>query len=163
MRGMLWIGCASLFAVGFFSVPVAQAHNQLFLGADIGQTFTSNGSAPDFGVSGGYRLSRYADIDLNYKSIPHYEMTVVSGSVLGRYKLSSRFNLLGRIGAAYWNESPLGTQNATGWNPLVGLGVSYRVNRHISARLQYQMILHSGSGQLGGSLDTVSLGAIFHF
>ncbi|MHB8414961.1 MAG: outer membrane beta-barrel protein [Acidiferrobacteraceae bacterium] len=154
----------SMFVIAaVLATPLAHAGTNFYAGANWGRTTTSGyGNSWDFGFSGGYRFNRYLDAEGGYESMMGYEIMLWSASVLGRYPLTRHVHLLARLGMAYWTESPVGTYGATGTDPLVGIGMSYRVMHHISLRGEYQ-VLSNSSGSLGTSLDTLMIGAIFRF
>ena len=155
-----------LILVLVLTAPVALAHDRFLVGINGGKSYAVRGSSVSFGASFGYRIRRDFEIALNYSSIPHYEMTIASLSAIGRYPLGSRFHVLGRIGIANWYESPLGTQASvvsSGVDPLLGAGLSFRVDRRISMRAQYFFIPASASSGLGGNFSGFGLSAIYHF
>lgn len=86
---------------------------------------------------------------------------MLSVSALGRYQLSNRIHLLGRLGLAHWTESPTGRHNASGESPLLGVGLSYDWTREVSLRTEYQFVTNTGG--LGTNLDTLSIGIDYHF
>jgi hypothetical protein len=142
------------------------AQNRFLIGINGGESYAIRGSSISFGASFGYRVRRELEIALNYSSIPHYEMTIASLSAMGRYPLGSRIHILGRVGIANWYESPLGTQASvvsSGVDPLIGAGVSFRLDRRISTRVQYFWIFAPSHSGLGGNFSGFGLSAIYHF
>jgi hypothetical protein len=112
------------------------------------------GTAEDFGLTGRYRINRYAAAQFGYESVSSFEMTIFSLTGIGRYPLMRRVDVLGGLGVAHWSESPLGQPMANGVAPLVLVGLTYRVNHQIRTGIRFQLI-HSG----GSSLETVMLDA----
>ncbi len=160
VKSFLWLALLA------WPLACVQAHNRFYIGVGAGQSRAVSGSSIAFGASFGYRVRRYLDLALNYESIPHYEMTIASVTALGRYRITPRIHLLGRLGIANWYESPLGTQSSivsSGIAPLVGAGVSYRFSRGFSARLQYQLIPASRNSGLGGNFQGETVSIIYHF
>lgn len=155
------IGAFVLAAV--LAAPLAHAGSGFYAGANLGRTTTSGyGNSSDFGFSGGYRFNRYLNVEAGYQSLMGYEMTLWSVSALGRYPLTRHVHLLARLGMAYWTESPVSTYKATGTDPLIGVGISYRFTHHMSLRGEYQ-VLSNRSGNLGTNLDTLMIGITYHF
>ena len=120
------------------------------------------GRSSNFGMDAGYDFDSHYGVDLSYESLMGYEMTVLGASATGRYALSRRWHLLGRLGVAYWTESPTGAYSASGEDPLLGIGLSYAIDRALSLRGEYQVIPNA-TGKLGVNLDSVVLGLQYHF
>jgi opacity protein-like surface antigen len=153
---------AAFFLVSVLAAPLANANTGFNLAANIAKTTTSGyGNSSDFGFTAGYDLNPSLGLEVGYESLMGYEMTMWSVSGLGRYHLTNHLSLLGRLGLAHWTESPTGRHNATGTNPLLGLGLSYALTPAMSIRTEYQFVPNSGG--LGTSLDTLLLGINWHF
>lgn len=142
---------------------VAHAAPRWTLGANIaGSHAAGYGKSSNFGLDAGYDFTPDLGIDISYESLMGYEMTVLGASALGRYPIADRWALLGRLGVAYWTESPTGSYNASGEDPLLGIGLSYAIDRAFSVRAEYQVIPNL-TGNLGVNLDTFMLGLQYHF
>ena len=100
-------------------------------------------------------------VEGGYESLMGYEMTLLSVSALGRYRISDHIHLLGLLGMSYWTESPTGKYKASGIDPLLGLGLSYRLTKAVSIRAEYQFVPHFNG--LGTNLNTFLLGVNFRF
>lgn len=148
---------------GLLAAPLAHAAAGWTAGANIAGTSAAGyGNSSDFGLTAGYRFNSHIGLELGYESLMGYEMTVLSASAVGRYKIADRLHLLGRLGVAYWTESPTGAYKASGEDPLLGVGLSYAINRAMSIRTEYQFIPNS-SGKLGVNLNTLMLGIHYKF
>ncbi len=153
---------AALLSGAAFIAPLANAGTGFNLAANIAKTTTSGyGNSSDFGFTAGYDLNPSLGLEVGYESLMGYEMTMWSVSGLGRYHLTNHLSLLGRLGLAHWTESPTGRHNATGTDPLLGLGLSYALTPAMSIRTEYQFVPNSGG--LGTSLDTLLLGINYRF
>ena len=144
------------------AAPVAYANPGFEFGANIARTTTSAyGNSSDFGLTAGYRFDRSLGVESGYESLMGYEMTLLSMSALGRYRISDRIHLLGLLGMSYWTESPSGKYKASGIDPLLGAGLSYRLTRTISIRGEYQFVPHFNG--LGTNLNTFLIGVNVRF
>ena len=154
---------ASLALATMLVAPLAHANPGFTLGANVAGTSASGyGKSSDFGFSAGYRFNPNVGLEVGYESLMGYEMTLLSASVLGRYRIADHLHLLGRLGVAHWTESPTGAHNATGTDPLIGVGLSYAITRAMSVRTEYQFVSNT-SGKLGANLDTLMLGINYAF
>ncbi|SCC94523.1 exported hypothetical protein [Thiomonas sp. X19] len=154
---MMAISVATILAA-----PLANASTGFNFGANIAKTTTSGyGNSSDFGFTAGYDLNQSLGLEAGYESLMGYEMTMWSVSGLGRYQLTNHIHLLGRLGLAHWTESPTGRHNASGTDPLLGLGLSYSLTPAMSIRTEYQFVPNSGG--LGTSLDTLLIGVNYRF
>jgi hypothetical protein len=79
----------------------------------------------------GYNFDQSIGIEGGYESLMGYEMTLLSVSALGRYRVADHIHLLGLLGMSYWTESPTGKYKASGVDPLLGLGLSYSLTTQV--------------------------------
>jgi len=87
---------AALFLVSVIVAPLANTSAGFNLAANIAKTTTSGyGNSSDFGLTAGYDLTPSLGLEVGYKSLMGYEMTMWSVSGLGRYHLTNHLSLLG--------------------------------------------------------------------
>jgi len=142
--------------------PAAYASPGFDFGANIARTTTSGyGNSSDFGLTAGYNFNQSIGVEGGYESLMGYEMTLLSVSALGRYRISDHIHLLGLLGMSYWTESPTGKYKASGIDPLLGLGLSYSLTRAVSIRAEYQFVPHFNG--LGTNLNTFLIGVNYRF
>ncbi|MHB1283476.1 MAG: outer membrane beta-barrel protein [Metallibacterium scheffleri] len=151
-----------MFLSAVAAAPAAYASPGFDFGANIARTTTSGyRNSSDFGLTAGYDFNRSMGVEGGYESLMGYEMTLLSVSALDRYRISDHIHLLGLLGMSYWTESPTGKYKASGIDPLLGLGLSYRLTKAVSIRAEYQFVPHFNG--LGTNLNTFLLGVNFRF
>ncbi len=142
---------------------VAHASPRWTLGANLsGSHAEGYGKSSNFGLDIGYDLNPRWGVDLSYESLMGYEMTVIGASAIRRHAIGDGWQIFGRLGVSYWTESPTGAYNASGEDPLLGIGLSYAIDRSLSVQAEYQVIPNL-TGNLGVNLDTALLGLQYHF
>ena len=114
-----------------------------------------DGTSKDFGLALSYQPLSWLGVRAGYESVTAYEMTLAELTVVAAAPLSTRLRLIGMAGGAHWSESPNGRRGAHGFNPLLAVGLSYRLARPWGVRLQYQYII--GRGALTQSLASLLL------
>ncbi len=154
--------CA-LFMATSCCCGVAYASPGWTFGANLaGSHAEGYGKSSNFGLDVGYDLNPRWGVDLSYESLMGYEMTVIGASAIRRHALGDGWQIFGRLGVSYWTESPTGAYNASGEDPLLGIGLSYAIDRSLSVQAEYQVIPNL-TGNLGVNLDTALLGLQYHF
>lgn len=174
---ILWLWAPSVYAHGLFAGVNAGASDVQGLGA-----------AGSLGVFVGYRFNPFLGAELGYNRLgtwtgfdqgTAYTTAVnnVDVSLTAGLPLSQRTRVFGRLGFVDW--STIGTAGggehrvtgSSARNDLLeelhqvfyGLGLSYRLNRHVGLRLEYR--LYRAMAVNGHDLDISSLlfGATYHF
>ncbi len=154
---------SALFMAASCFCEVAHASPVWTLGANLASSHANGyGKSANFGLDIGYDMNPRWSTDLSYESLMGYEMTVIGASVVRRQALGDVWQVFGRLGVAYWTESPTGAYNASGEDPLLGIGLSYAIDRSLSVQAEYQVIPNL-TGNLGVNLDTALLGLQYHF
>jgi len=133
-----------------------------------------NHSDPDswaLGVYGGIQLSPFWSWDLGYQQHNQLEAPATNVDVETwliesalRYSkpLNTDFSAYGRFGATYWQmdkrqKATLTSEKATGFSPLVELGVAYHVNQNTRLSFGYQYIDAIGKKETTGQYDSHTL------
>ncbi len=95
------------------------------------------------------------------------DMNALSAVAMGYLPLSARIELLGKLGATYWqqaNSSEVQLTNTRdesddqGFSPLLGIGAQYRLYRNIELRSEWERIFATGEGMYESNVDLLSLG-----
>ncbi|WP_086980736.1 outer membrane beta-barrel protein [Vibrio aphrogenes] len=134
------------------------------------------------GLYGGYQVLDWLAIEGGYiylggpsatyptmeqpTSLVDYSSTV-QGLELGLkadYALSKQLLVFGKGGALYWNvntdadEPSAKDMDDSGFSPMLGGGLEYRLSQHLSARMEYQYFYDVGDSKTTGSSDVHFLG-----
>jgi opacity protein-like surface antigen len=163
----------TLALAAILSAPLAQAEDQFYLGATIGQrtvlvldidgTREEDSKRPRaFTVRGGYEFNEHAGIEAAYTSFGRHrfpsgasvDMGALSVAAKGSYALNDKFSLFGKAGIARHTLKLAGTASDNGSyskaRPLFGAGVAYRVidNVALTAEVVDYGTLRTGAGEL---------------
>lgn len=164
---------STLALSAILSAPLAQADDQLYVGATIGQrtgltldldgTRESDTSEPRaFTLRGGVEFNEHVGIEAAYTRFGKHrfpsgasvDMGALSVAVKGSVALSDKFSLFGKAGVARHTLRLAGTSEDNGSyskaRPLFGAGVAYRITDNVAATVEVvdYGTLRTGAGEL---------------
>lgn len=156
-----------------------EAENYFYVGAKAGTMYYQNacedwnlgcdGNDAAYGLFTGYQLSQHfafeaAYLDLGEATAIYPEstgneayvgsMTAIELSVLARININKYWDMTAKLGTFSWqgnNQGPYTKRSDSGWAPMAGVGLEYRLSPAWIARLEYQYIDKLGSDSIGGS------------
>jgi OOP family OmpA-OmpF porin len=167
-----FIAAASLAACAASSYAAEPASSQpadsskFYAGIDVGTTrFEHDRTQASYGAFLGYQLTPNFALEGGYRSLYHTEMwgqknssDQLALSVIGSYPINTDFSVYGRLGVNRITEKT----RYQGWEyttedtrVLPGLGVSYKLAKDVSARLEVQ--------KLGSTTSNISAGVSYSF
>jgi OOP family OmpA-OmpF porin len=176
---------SALFLSILFLSPL-QADNKFYLGASIGENYIEqdnvflgedfDDSDTGYKVFGGYQFHRNFAVEANYTEFGDTEDTIFGFdtevefetygiSLVGIAPITGRFDLFGKLGAAYWDAKVkvLGLSDSENGTDLsYGLGARFNFNEKVSVRGEYEVVDANESDLLDRS-DFLSMGIEFNF
>jgi len=165
-------------AAGISPLAVAQ-DSGWYIGAIAGQSNFKDCTAPNcddsdtaIGVFGGYQFHKNFGAEVGYTdlgetSAPGFASAGVTGFELvgvGRFPISERFSLYGKLGFFRWDVDSAG-QSDSGSDLTYALGVQWNFTKRLGFRAQYQVYKDVGDSATTGStdVDVLGVGVVFKF
>lgn len=147
------------------AVAPAFAADNVYVGGDIGRTKAEDVSKTGVGAFVGYTLNENVALEGALRrlgSSDGFSGNAVQFSVLGTLPLTKEINVYGRLG--YGRNSLDGkvagvNTSVSEWKPIVGAGVSYAIDKHISLRGEYSYL----GKPLGSKVSQFNFGAAYSF
>ncbi len=144
------------------SVDDSKTAFKLFGGAQFTDYLAAEGSLVYLGNFEGTATGTVGGIPdhLNFR----YEVSGLSGDLVGTLPLSQEFALLGRVGAFFWNVTDVFDDVHDGVSLDYGAGVEVNFNRNVGLRAEYVRYQDVGTNQTGKTdLNLTSLSLIYRF
>lgn len=151
-------------------------------------TFSESDTSTTYALSGGYRFNQYVALEAGYQNLGKYKLTVdgytgsakvngVTAGALFQLPLNEQWSVFAKAGVMFAraNTQVTDTTAGTGYSqhkngavPVIGVGVSYAMDKHWTLRAQYQdigaaHIAEGGSTKVKLRDDVWSLGMIYNF
>lgn len=169
---------ASFLVAGIGGTTLAHA-GQGYVGFGFGNGASSdwcnidNGACDDsdtgFKFFGGARLSESVAAEAIYTSFgtvsdfgyPGVDLSSLTFSAVGMLPLSPQFNLLGKLGIAFWEADAGGSISNDGSDLAFGIGAQIKVDKKLAIRGEWEQI--QGTDVNFGELTLVSVSALYYF
>ena len=186
MKGMKFLLPAALAGVLGIGAPASAQESvasHLYVGATAGQGHwrsmcqnapTCDDTNTTLSVFAGYRINPIFSAEVAFRNygMVHASTASVRGKGweidgLASWPLIEQLSIFGKLGikrAVVKGDGTLSGTSETNYGPTYGLGLQFEINKNISLRGEWQAYPGIGGSSLPkGDLDTLSVGALWHF